>query len=74
MYQRHKCSIVEASMPMSNIRDKNWLQDKHLITYLQEIMNLHIVVVPLAWKYFARAIVRRRDIEEAKAKKSKSCS
>ena len=55
---------------MSYPRDNKWLQDRHVITYLAERVNLNVVDEPVAWNCVVRAIMRHRNMAEATARKS----
>ena len=60
---------MAASAPVSYPRDNEWLQDRHVITFLAEQAYLNIVDEPLAWNYLVRAIMRHRKMTEANARK-----
>ena len=49
--------------------DNEWLQDRHVITFLAERAYLNVVDKPLAWNYLVRAIMRHRKMTEASARK-----
>ena len=68
--QGQKRSVVAASAPVSYPHDNEWLQDKHVITFLAERAYLNVVDEPLAWNYLVRAIMRHREMTEANARKS----
>ena len=61
---------MAASAPVSYPHDNEWLQDKHVITFLAERAYLNVVDEPLAWNYLVRAIMRHREMTEANARKS----
>ena len=48
---------MKACTPLSYPRDSEWLQDRHVITYLAESVNLNVVDKPLACNYVVQAIM-----------------
>ena len=68
--QGQKRSVVDASGPVSYPHDNEWLQDRHVITFLAERAYLNVVDEPLAWNYLVRAIMRHRKMTGVSARKS----